>query len=187
VDTASTRVTELLDDPQWTDAEPGRLRFGGRPVRSDRPLIMAIVNRTPDSFYDRGATYAAEEALAAVERAVAEGADIVDIGGVKAGPGRTVDVGEEIHRVVPFIGQLRARFPDVVISVDTWRHQVGPWPARRVPTCSMTRGRAQIRNWPEWPPSSVPDTSARTPAGSRRGRGHTGSATRTWCTTWSPS
>ncbi|MEU6642864.1 dihydropteroate synthase [Saccharomonospora sp. NPDC046836] len=91
----------------------------------DRALIMAIVNRTPDSFYDRGATYAAGEALAAVERAVAEGADIVDIGGVKAGPGSVVDVEEEIRRVVPFVAEVRARFPDLVISVDTWRHQVG--------------------------------------------------------------
>jgi dihydropteroate synthase len=86
---------------------------------------MAIVNRTPDSFYDRGATYGEDAALAAVERAVAEGADIVDIGGVKAGPGNTVDAGEETRRVVPFVAKVRGRFPDLVISVDTWRAEVG--------------------------------------------------------------
>jgi len=62
------------------------LRFGTRAPAADRALVMAIVNRTPDSFYDRGATFAESDALAAVDAAVAEGADIVDIGGVKAGP-----------------------------------------------------------------------------------------------------
>jgi len=94
-------------------------------MRRDRPLVMAIVNRTPDSFYDRGATYGTEEALEAAERAVAEGADIIDVGGVKAGPGTDVDVAEETRRVVPFVAELRSRFPDIAISVDTWRHEVG--------------------------------------------------------------
>ncbi|MFC4001220.1 dihydropteroate synthase [Prauserella oleivorans] len=94
-------------------------------MRRDRPLVMAIVNRTPDSFYDRGATYGTAEALAAVERAAEAGADIVDIGGVKAGPGAEVDVAEETRRVVPFVAEVRARFPELVISVDTWRHEVG--------------------------------------------------------------
>jgi dihydropteroate synthase len=86
---------------------------------------MAIVNRTPDSFYDRGATFTDEKAMAAVARAVDEGADIVDIGGVKAGPGQDVPVEEEIRRVVPLVAAVRERFPDLVISVDTWRHEVG--------------------------------------------------------------
>ena len=85
---------------------------------------MAIVNRTPDSFFDRGATYAAEAALAAVEKAVAAGADIIDIGGVKAGPGPVVDVAEELRRTIPTIAAVRERFPDVVISIDTWRAEV---------------------------------------------------------------
>jgi len=86
---------------------------------------MAIVNRTPDSFYDRGATFSDAAAMAAVDSAVSEGADIVDIGGVKAGPGRTVDTAEEARRVVPFVAAIRARHPDIVISVDTWRSEVG--------------------------------------------------------------
>jgi dihydropteroate synthase len=87
---------------------------------------MAIVNRTRDSFYDRGATFSDEAAMAAVTIAVAEGADIVDIGGVRAGAhGEVVDAAEEARRVVPFVEAVRERFPDLVISVDTWRHEVG--------------------------------------------------------------
>lgn len=96
----------------------------GRPVATDRALVMAIVNRTPDSFYDRGATFTDEAAMAAVRRAVDEGADLVDIGGVKAGPGADVDAVEEIRRVVPFVEAIRGRYPDLIISVDTWRAEV---------------------------------------------------------------
>jgi len=96
----------------------------GRPVRTDRALIMAIVNRTPDSFYDRGAAFADGDARAAVRRAVDDGADIIDIGGVKAGPGTEVDQDEEIRRVVPFVAWVRENFPDRLISIDTWRGPV---------------------------------------------------------------
>lgn len=98
--------------------------FCGRPVACDRALIMAIVNRTPDSFYDRGATFTDEAAKDAVHRAVAEGADVVDVGGVKAGPGDVVDADEEVRRVVPIIEWLRGAYPDQLISVDTWRASV---------------------------------------------------------------
>ncbi|WP_096305239.1 dihydropteroate synthase [Jatrophihabitans sp. GAS493] len=86
---------------------------------------MAIVNRTPDSFYDRGATFAFEAALARVDEVVSQGADIVDIGGVKAAPGAEVDTAEELDRTVSFVAAVRARHPDLLISVDTWRHEVG--------------------------------------------------------------
>ncbi|MGU3653441.1 dihydropteroate synthase [Mycolicibacterium sp. A43C] len=98
--------------------------FLGRPVAGDRALIMAIVNRTPDSFYDRGATFSDEAAKEATHRKIADGADIIDIGGVKAGPGQTVDADEEIARVVPFIEWLRGTYPNQLISVDTWRAAV---------------------------------------------------------------
>ena len=96
----------------------------GRPVAADRPLIMAIVNRTPDSFYDRGATFSDGAAKAAAHQAIADGADVVDVGGVKAGPGQSVDTDTETARVVPFIEGLRATYPDQLISVDTWRSAV---------------------------------------------------------------
>jgi dihydropteroate synthase len=88
-------------------------------------LVMAIVNRTPDSFFDKGASWADDAAMERVHRVVAEGADIIDIGGVKAGPGDYVSPEEEARRTVPFIAAVRDAYPDIVISVDTWRHEVG--------------------------------------------------------------
>lgn len=85
---------------------------------------MAIINRTPDSFFDMGATFDLEPALAAVDRAVEDGADIVDIGGVKAGAGDEVTVAEELKRVLPVVEAARRDHPDLVISVDTWRADV---------------------------------------------------------------
>jgi dihydropteroate synthase len=86
--------------------------------------VMAVINRTPDSFFDRGTTYRLGAALDAADRAVAAGADVLDVGGVKAGPGDEVTVAEEIRRVRPLVAALRARHPDVIISVDTWRARV---------------------------------------------------------------
>ena len=103
----------------------GVLRLGSREFPPESFGIMAVVNRTPDSFFDRGATYAFGAALEAADRAVAEGADIVDIGGVKAGPGGEVDAAEEIRRVAGLVSAVRERHPDIVISVDTWRAEVG--------------------------------------------------------------
>ena len=96
----------------------------GRPLPTDRAAVMAIVNRTPDSFFDAGRTYSDGAAVEAVHRAVAQGADLVDIGGVKAGVGDEVTVAEEIRRVVPFVERVRALYPELVISVDTWRADV---------------------------------------------------------------
>ena len=85
---------------------------------------MAIVNRTPDSFYDQGATWGIDAALGRVAEAIADGASVIDIGGVKAGPGPEVTPAEEIDRVVPLIAAVHKRYPDVTISVDTWRADV---------------------------------------------------------------
>jgi dihydropteroate synthase len=100
------------------------LRLGRRTFADDELTVMAIVNRTPDSFYDRGATYGLGAALAAVDQAVAEGAAIVDIGGVKAGPGDEVDPGEELRRTAELVAAVRAAHPELVLSVDTWRAEV---------------------------------------------------------------
>ncbi|WP_421629163.1 dihydropteroate synthase [Corynebacterium pseudogenitalium] len=86
--------------------------------------VMAIINRTPDSFYDKGATFAIERALDRADTVIAQGASIVDVGGVKAGPGDEVDPAEEIERVVPVIRGIRLRHPSIRISVDTWRADV---------------------------------------------------------------
>lgn len=91
---------------------------------ANRVAVMAVVNRTPDSFYDHGATYALEAALAGALTAVADGADWVDVGGVPFSPDTPdVSVDEEIDRVLPLVEAIRAR-SDVVISVDTYRPEV---------------------------------------------------------------
>jgi dihydropteroate synthase len=101
------------------------LRLGRRAWPPGSFAVMAVINRTPDSFFDHGATREFGAALDAAGRAVAAGADIVDIGGVKAGPGDDVDAAEEIRRVASLVAAVRERHPDVVISVDTWRAEVG--------------------------------------------------------------
>ena len=84
---------------------------------------MGILNRTPDSFYDRGATWSFDAFLRRAEELVGDGADLLDVGGVKAGPGPDVGEPEELDRVIPAVAAVRARF-DVPISVDTWRSEV---------------------------------------------------------------
>lgn len=84
---------------------------------------MGILNRTPDSFYDQGATYAFDAFLRRAEELVEQGADLLDVGGVKAGPGPEVTEAEELDRVIPSIEALHARF-DVAVSCDTWRSVV---------------------------------------------------------------
>ncbi len=101
------------------------LELGRHSFADDQTLMMAIVNRTPDSFYDKGATWAEDKAFERVATVVAQGAEIVDIGGIKAAPGAEIDAAEEKSRVVDFVARVRENFPDLVISVDTWRAEVG--------------------------------------------------------------
>src|SRR3954469_13796260 len=118
---------------------------------------MAIVNRTPDSFYDKGATYAMDAALERVDRVVAEGADMVDVGGVKAAPGEEVSPAEEVRRTVDLVAAIRAAHPALPISIDTWRASV----ARE----ALTAG-ADVVNaaWGGCPPS-LPEVAAEAGAG----------------------
>lgn len=93
--------------------------IGQRTFDFDRQVaIMAIVNRTPDSFHDRGATFALDRAVTASLRAVADGADWVDVGGVPFGRGPVVSTQQEIDRVIPVVEAVAAA-TDAVISVDT--------------------------------------------------------------------
>jgi dihydropteroate synthase len=100
------------------------LTLGRHEFADDATLMMAIVNRTPDSFYDRGATWVEDKAFDRVTTVVGQGAEIVDIGGIKAAPGAEIDAAEEKARVVDFVARVRAAFPELVISVDTWRAEV---------------------------------------------------------------
>jgi dihydropteroate synthase len=90
---------------------------------STRALVMGILNRTPDSFYDQGEFWDLDAFFRRAEQLVVDGADFLDIGGVKAGPGPEVGEQEELERVVPAVEALHARF-DVPLSVDTWRASV---------------------------------------------------------------
>jgi dihydropteroate synthase len=96
------------------------------PYRFDittRALVMGILNRTPDSFFDQGEFWDFDAFVRRAEQLVDDGADFLDVGGVKAGPGPEVTESEELDRVVPAIEALRARF-DLPLSVDTWRASV---------------------------------------------------------------
>ncbi len=110
--------------PEVDTATASQLVLGGRSydIRF-RALLMGILNRTPDSFYDRGANFAFDDFLRRAETLVADGADILDVGGVKAGPGPEVGLDEELDRVVPAVEALCSRW-DLPVSVDTWRATV---------------------------------------------------------------
>ena len=105
--------------------QPARLVLRGRVFDASRPAVMAIVNRTADSFFAGNRHVDLDSALRALNLAVAEGADIVDVGGVRAGQeGATVSAAEEVDRVVPFLERARDAYPDLVLSLDTWRSEV---------------------------------------------------------------
>jgi dihydropteroate synthase len=100
------------------------VRLGARTYDDSARLVMGIVNATPDSFYDRGRAYGLQAALEQVAEMVADGADVIDIGGVKAGLGPEVTPAQEIARIETLVGCVRAKHPDVAISIDTWRAEV---------------------------------------------------------------
>lgn len=89
------------------------------------PIVMGILNVTPDSFYDGGRHVVSDDALAQADKMLTDGATILDIGGASSRPGAaTVSVDEELRRVLPVIEGIRARFPACIISIDTWRSEV---------------------------------------------------------------
>ncbi|MEY2420830.1 MAG: dihydropteroate synthase [Acidimicrobiaceae bacterium] len=90
---------------------------------STEAVVVGILNRTPDSFFDQGTYFGFDEFLRKAEALVGDGADLLDIGGVKAGPGPDVDEQQELDRVIPAIEAVHARF-DVPLCVDTWRASV---------------------------------------------------------------
>jgi dihydropteroate synthase len=100
------------------------MRVGARTYDDSARLVMGIVNATPDSFYDRGRAYAVAPALEQVAEMVADGADVIDVGGVKAGMGPEVTPVQEIARIEAVVGCVREKHPDVAISIDTWRAEV---------------------------------------------------------------
>jgi len=111
--------------PQIVLSEPEPLVLREQTFDASRPAVMAIVNRTPDSFFAGNRHADLDSALRALDSAVALGADIVDVGGVRAGSeGDPVGVQEEIERVVPFLVRARTAYPQLLLSLDTWRADV---------------------------------------------------------------
>ncbi|MEI6735993.1 MAG: dihydropteroate synthase [Actinomycetes bacterium] len=108
----------------YVPTAPLVMRLGEQVVDvTHRALVMGILNRTKDSFFAPAATFDLDAFLARAEQLVRDGADLLDVGGVKAGPGEEVGETEELERVVPAVEELRRRF-DTPISVDTWRASV---------------------------------------------------------------
>jgi len=105
--------------------KPRRLRAGPQEISLDRPIIVGILNVTPDSFTDGGNFFSPASAVAQARRLVSDGADIIDVGGESTRPGALpVETEEEVRRVVPIILAMRERWPDLPISVDTNKAEV---------------------------------------------------------------
>jgi dihydropteroate synthase len=115
-----------LPEPRPLDlARTTPLRLRGRTFDAGNPAVMGIINRTPDSFFAGNRHADLDSAKRALDTAVEEGADIVDVGGVRAGQqGEVVSAQEEIDRVVPFLEHARGSYPDLALSLDTWRSEV---------------------------------------------------------------
>ncbi|WP_241668321.1 dihydropteroate synthase [Pedococcus bigeumensis] len=115
-----------LPEPQPLDLpRTPPLRLRGRTFDASSPAVMGIINRTNDSFFAGNRHADLDSAKRALDDAVTAGADIVDIGGVRAGQqGETVEAQEEIDRVIPFVAHARTAYPDLVLSLDTWRSEV---------------------------------------------------------------
>ena len=116
-------VTSVIVPPLLP--RPPALVLRGHIFDSGRPAVMAIVNRTADSFWAGNRHSALDDALAALHAAVEHGADIIDVGGVRAGQeGEEVGAAEELDRVMPFLEAARQAYPNLVLSLDTWRSEV---------------------------------------------------------------
>lgn len=101
------------------------INCGGHLLNLSKPVVMGILNCTPDSFYDGGTLKKVEDALQRVDRMITDGAQIIDIGGYSSRPdGTHISVEEEIDRVIPVIEAVRSNFPDAVLSCDSFRESV---------------------------------------------------------------
>lgn len=101
------------------------INLGGRLISIERPMVMGILNVTPDSFYDGGKYLAEKEIVERVTEIVSEGGDFVDIGGFSTRPGADqVSVEEEMGRVLPAVRAVKKHFPQLPVSIDTFRSEI---------------------------------------------------------------
>ena len=101
------------------------LNCKGRLLTVDQPIVMGIMNMTPDSFYSGSRMNAIDEILSKAEQMISDGASILDIGGQSTRPGSTrIDLNEELKRVMPAIEAIHHKFPNQIISIDTFQSAV---------------------------------------------------------------
>ena len=111
-------------DPVWP-VKPQTLNCRGHLLSLEKPLVMGILNVTPDSFSDGGKFSDPQAALDHAGQMLEEGADLIDIGGYSSRPGATdISPGEELDRVAPVVEALHKAFPDTILSIDTFRSSV---------------------------------------------------------------
>ena len=121
----AAHLAPSLAVPLVRPARPAPLVLRDQAFDAARPAVMAIVNRTPDSFWSGNRHASMDGALRALDEAVDAGADLVDVGGVRAGSeGEVVTAEQEIERVLPFLQRVRAAYPQLPLSLDTWRAEV---------------------------------------------------------------
>src|SRR6218665_3256523 len=113
----SVENSQFIADYSWN--------CGGKLFTFDTPKVMAIVNCTPDSFYNKSRTEHNEDWASLIDKHLSEGADIIDIGGYSTRPGaKDVDIEEEWNRIQPVLGHIKKIAPNVLISVDTFRSEI---------------------------------------------------------------
>ncbi len=101
------------------------IKLNGRLYTIDQPKVMGILNTTHDSFFDGGKYHTIDSALSRVEVMLEEGADMIDVGGQSTRPGADmITLSEELQRTVPVIEAIHRRFPDLIISIDTFKADV---------------------------------------------------------------
>ena len=102
-----------------------KLKIGEHFFSWNRPLVMGILNLTPDSFYDGGSHNNTDDVLRHCEKMLTDGADIIDIGAFSSRPGsKIISVEEENSRLIPYLIEIRKRFPEAIVSIDSFRKDV---------------------------------------------------------------
>jgi dihydropteroate synthase len=115
---------KIIQSPKMLEPHT-TLNCNGKILDLSSPIVMGILNVTPDSFYDGGKLNSDKKVLNVVEKMINDGAAVLDVGGVSTRPGASeVDAVEEIKRVVPVIKSIQKEFPQVILSIDTFRSKV---------------------------------------------------------------
>ncbi len=135
------------------------INCGGRLLDLSDPIVMGILNITPDSFFD-GSKYEKEDkSLAQVQKMLSEGASLIDVGGMSSRPGaEIISPQEELDRVLPVVESIKKHFPEAIISVDTWRWKVASQAVNSGATLinDISAGSLDQELWPNLASLNVP-------------------------------